>query len=392
MGRPWPRGALRSGALNLDFSAADERFRTEVREFLERKLPLSLSSKVLEDRPLEREDYLSWMRILHERGWSAPSWPTQFGGPGWSTLQQLIFDEECSGAGAPPILPFGVSMVAPVLMAFGSRSQQDYFLPRILSGEHWWCQGYSEPGAGSDLASLRTRAELRGDHYVVNGQKTWNTYGHLADWIFCLVRTNVQGRPQAGISFLLIDMKTPGISVRPIPLLDGSHEVNEIWFDNVEVPAANRVGTENEGWTYAKYLLTHERAGIAQLGQSKRELRSLKQLARRQELDGRPLAEDARFRERIAELEVDLLALEFTVLRMLQSGSHPGPESSVLKVRGSDLQQALSELKMQALGPEALAAIPAGLTARYFNLRKTSIYGGSNEIQRNIIAQRLLGL
>jgi alkylation response protein AidB-like acyl-CoA dehydrogenase len=378
--------------VNLEFSAADERFRSEVREFLERKLPVSLSSKVLEGRPLEREDSLSWTRILHERGWSAPSWPTEFGGPGWSTLQQLIFDEECSRAGAPPILPFGVSMVAPVLMAFGSRSQQDYFLPRILSGEHWWCQGYSEPGAGSDLASLRTRAELRGDHYVVNGQKTWNTYGHLADWIFCLVRTNAQVRPQAGISFLLIDMKTPGITVRPIPLLDGGHEVNEIWFDNVAVPAANRVGTENEGWTYAKYLLTHERAGIAQLGQSKRELRNLKQLARRQELDGRPLSEDARFRERIAELEVDLLALEFTVLRMLQSGAHPGPESSVLKVRGSDLQQALSELKMQALGPDALAAIPEGLTARYFNLRKTSIYGGSNEIQRNIIAQRLLGL
>jgi alkylation response protein AidB-like acyl-CoA dehydrogenase len=377
--------------LNLEFSAAETHFRSEVREFVRQKLPASLSRKVLEGQPLEREDYLSWMRILHERGWSGPSWPKEFGGPGWSTLQQLIFDEECLSGGAPPILPFGVNMVGPVLMAFGSREQQEYFLPRILSGEHWWCQGYSEPGAGSDLASLRTRGELRGERYVVNGQKTWNTFGHMADWIFCLVRTNDTVRPQAGISFLLIDMKTPGITVRPIPLLDGGHEVNEIWFDNVEVPVTNRVGAENEGWTYAKYLLTHERAGIAQLGQSKSELRALKQLAREQQLDGRPLIEDARFRERIAELEVDLLALEFTALRML-SGSHPGPESSVLKIRGSDLQQALSELKMQALGQEALAAVPAGITARYFNLRKTSIYGGSNEIQRNIIAQRLLGL
>jgi len=378
--------------VNLEFSAADEQFRLQVREFLAQQLSADLKRKVLEGRPLAREDYLSWMRILHGRGWSAPSWPTRFGGPGWSTLQQLIFDEECSLAGAPPILPFGVNMVGPVLMAFGSPTQQEYFLPRILSGEHSWCQGYSEPGAGSDLASLRTRAELKADQYLVNGQKTWNTYGHFADWIFCLVRTNPQVRPQAGISFLLIDMKSPGITVRPIPLIDGGHEVNEIWFDNVSVPAANRVGAENEGWTYAKYLLTHERTGIAQLGQSKRELRSLKQLAQRQPLEGRRLIDDRRFRDRIAELEVDLLALEFTLLRMLQSGSPPGPESSVLKIRGSDFQQALAELKMQALGPEALEAIPAGLTARYFNLRKTSIYGGSNEIQRNIIAQRLLGL
>jgi alkylation response protein AidB-like acyl-CoA dehydrogenase len=378
--------------VNLEFSAADEQFRLEVRELVAQRLSAELKKKVLEGQPLGREDYLSWVRILNERGWSAPSWPTRFGGPGWSTLQQLIFDEECSLAGAPPVLPFGVNMVGPVLMAFGSPAQQEYFLPRILSGEHWWCQGYSEPGSGSDLASLRTRAELRGDQYLVSGQKTWNTYGHFADWIFCLVRTNAQVRPQAGITFLLIDMKTPGITVRPIPLLDGGHEVNEIWFDNVSVPAANRVGTENEGWTYAKYLLAHERTGIAQLGQSKRELRSLKQLAQRQSLEGRKLIDDARFRERIAELEVDLLALEFTVLRLLQSGTNPGPESSVLKVRGSDFQQALSELRMLALGPDALEAVPAGLTARYFNLRKTSIYGGSNEIQRNIIAQRLLGL
>jgi alkylation response protein AidB-like acyl-CoA dehydrogenase len=303
-------------------------------------------------------------------------------------------------------------MVAPVLMAFGSREQQQFFLPRILSGEHWWCQGYSEPGSGSDLASLKTRAQRHGDQYIVNGQKTWNTLGHFADWIFCLVRTDAESKPQAGISFLLIDMKTPGITVRPIPLLDGEHEVNEVWFDNVEVPVANRVGDENKGWTYAKYLLAHERVNIAQLGQSKRELKKLKELAARERNGGKPLIQEARFRDRIAEVEIDLLALEFTVLRVLKedgSKSNPGPESSLLKVRGSEIQQALTELKMQALGHYALPWIPealdagwqgepqgaadwGALTGRYFNMRKTSIYSGSNEIQRNIIAQRILGL
>src|SRR5579872_95732 len=378
--------------MDLNFSADEERFRSEVRAFVAAELPASIRDKVLGHKRLEREDFLTWVRILNTRGWVAPGWPRRFGGQEWDPVRELILEEECALAGAPPVLPFGRRMVAPVIMAFGNPVQQQYFLPRILSGEHWWCQGYSEPGAGSDLASLRTRAELRGDHYVVSGQKTWNTYGHFADWIFCLARTHTQVKPQAGISFLLIDMKSPGITVRPIPLLDGGREVNEIWFDQVAVPVANRVGAENEGWTYAKYLLTHERAGIARLGPSKRELRNLKQLARRQQLGGRPLIEDARFRARIAELEVDLLALEFTALRLLQDGSPRGPESSVLKIRGSDFQQALSELEMQALGPGALEAIPAGLTARYFNLRKTSIYGGSNEIQRNIIAQRLLGL
>jgi len=299
-----------------------------------------------------------------------------------------------------------------VLMAFGSREQQQRFLPRILSGEQWWCQGYSEPGSGSDLASLRTRAERRGNAYVVNGQKTWNSYGHFADWIFCLVRTDLSARPQAGISFLLIDMKTPGIRVRPILLLDGEHEVNEIFFHDVQVPVDNLVGEENQGWTYAKYLLAHERVQIAQLGQSKRELRKLKHIAAQAYDAGRPLIENARFRDQIAELEIDLLALEFTVLRVLKedgSRSNPGPESSVLKIRGSELQQRLAELKMKALGHHALPCIPealqpgwqgepagaeewAALTGRYFNLRKASIYSGSNEIQRNIIAQRILGL
>jgi alkylation response protein AidB-like acyl-CoA dehydrogenase len=299
-----------------------------------------------------------------------------------------------------------------VLMAYGNAAQQGFFLPRILSGEDWWCQGYSEPGSGSDLASLKTQAVRKGEVYVVNGQKTWNTLGHLADWMFCLVRTSTEGRSQEGISFLLIDMKTPGISVRPIALIDGEHEVNEVWLDNVEVPVSNRVGDENKGWTYAKYLLTHERVNIARLGESKRELRALKELATRCRSSGRPLIEDARFRDRIAELEIDLLALEYTVLRVLSeeaAGRDPGPISSVLKIRGSEIQQTLTELQMQALGPRALPWIPDALEAgwqgdpdgahwwaacsgRYFNMRKTTIYSGSNEIQRNIISHRMLGL
>jgi alkylation response protein AidB-like acyl-CoA dehydrogenase len=286
--------------MNLDYSPQEQQFREQVRAFLLRSLPADLGAKVLGLKRLAREDILGWHRILHAAGWSAPSWPKEFGGPGWSAVEQHIFDEECSLAGAPPILPFGVKMVGPVIMQFGNRSQQEYFLPRILSGEHWWCQGYSEPGAGSDLAALQTRATRRGDSYIVNGQKTWNSLSHFADWIFCLVRTDPESRPQAGISFLLIDMRSPGITVRPIPLLDGEREVNEVWFDNVEVPAANLVGVENQGWTYAKYLLTHERVGIAQVGQARRELRRLKELATQQRDGEQRLLDDHRFRERLA--------------------------------------------------------------------------------------------
>jgi alkylation response protein AidB-like acyl-CoA dehydrogenase len=398
--------------LNLDFSAEETQFREEVRAFLRRNLPAQLSAKVLGLKRLTREDIIGWQRILHSAGWGGPSWPTEFAGTGWSSIEQHIFDEECSLAGAPPIISFGSRMVGPVIMAFGNRPQQEHFLPRILNGTDWWCQGYSEPGAGSDLASLTTRAERRGSMYVVNGQKTWNTLGHLADWIFCLVRTDSEARPQAGISFLLIDMRTPGITVRPIPLIDGEHEVNEIWFDNVEVPIANLIGEENKGWTYAKYLLTHERVNIAQVGQARRELKRLQQLAARQLEGGQRLLDNVRFRDRLAEVEIDLMALELTVMRVLSAEKKrrdPGPESSVLKIRGSEIQQALSELNMQALGHYALPWIPAALdahwhgspagaevwaplTGRYFNQRKTSIFSGSNEIQRNIIAQRILEL
>jgi alkylation response protein AidB-like acyl-CoA dehydrogenase len=351
-----------------------------------------------------------WHRILARRGWVAPGWPREYGGPGWTPVQRHIFEEECARAGTPPVLPFGVNMVAPVIMAFGSEEQKAHYLPRILSCEDWWCQGYSEPGAGSDLASLKTTAVRDGDHYIVNGQKTWTTLAQHADMIFCLVRTDPTVRKQEGISFLLIDMHAPGVTVRPIIMLDEDHEVNEVFFDNVRVPVANLVGQENRGWTYAKYLLGHERTGIAAVGRSKRELARLKELARREHKNGAPLLRDPLFAAKVADLEIELMALEMTVLRVLaQADRAPGPEASLLKVRGTEIQQRLSELMVEAAGPLALPFDPAYLEGEvehsvidddfaapllphYFNFRKTSIYGGSNEIQRNIISQMILGL
>ncbi len=376
------------------FAPEEAAFRTAVREFVRSKLPLELRHKVVAGEALGKADYLAWHRILHERGWIAPNWPRAFGGCEWSAVRQHIFEEECALAGAPGILPFGIRMVGPVIMKFGSAAQQQRFLPRILSGEDWWCQGYSEPGAGSDLASLRTRAERRGEHYLVNGQKTWTTLAQHADWIFCLVRTATEGRPQEGISFLLIDMQAKGVSVRPIIMLDGEHEINEVWFEDVEVPIANRVGEENKGWTYAKYLLGHERTGNASVGYCRRWLAELKALARRQPgNEGRPLAADTRFRDRIARLEIDLMALEVMNLRVLaleEQRHAPGPEASMLKIMGSELQQALTEETMRAAGHGAMRYPQAG-TGHYFNFRKASIYAGSNEIQRNIIARHILG-
>jgi alkylation response protein AidB-like acyl-CoA dehydrogenase len=399
--------------MDLNFSAEEERFRGEVRAFVAASLPGAIRDKVLGHKRLEREDFLTWVRILNTRGWVAPSWPMKFGGQEFDPARQLILEEECALAGAPPVLPFGPRMVAPVIMAFGNEAQQEYYLPRILRGEHWWCQGYSEPGSGSDLASLKTRAERRGDRYLVNGQKTWTTLAQHADWIFCLVRTSQEGRPQEGISFLLIDMKSPGVTVRPIEMLDGEHEINEVWLDNVEVPVTNRVGEENKGWTYAKFLLGHERVGNAALGVTKRALRELKAIAAAAPAGGgRPLIEVPRFRDRVAAVEIDLMALEVLVLRVIAMDRErhtPGPEASLLKLHGSQIQQTISELAMEALGPYAplhqplalsadwvgsLAGPPLalGITGRYFNYRKASIYAGSNEVQRNIIARHMLGL
>lgn len=402
---------IKNKIMDLHFTPAEQQFRSEVRDFLEANLPQDIRHKVHHGLPLASEDYVRWQRLLYERGWGGPAWPQAFGGCGWNPVQQYIFEEEAAMAGAPRTLPFGVKMVAPVLMAFGSPAQQQYFLPRILAAEDWWCQGYSEPNAGSDLASLKMRAERKGDEYVVNGQKTWTTLGQHANWIFCLVRTDPAAKPQRGISFLLIDMQSPGVSLRPIITMDGAHEVNEVWFDNVRVPAVNLVGEENKGWTCAKFLLGHERANIAGIGIAKRELARLKRIAAQELRDGQALIQNPLFALRIAQIEIDLMALEITNLRVL-SAEHearaPGPEASLLKIRGTEIQQAITELLVQAIGPYALQlrreamaagfAAPVagpleavGIAAGYLNMRKLSIYGGSNEIQKNIIAQNLIG-
>ncbi len=396
--------------MDLNYTSEDLAFRDTVRAFLDANLPADLQHKVRAHLRMSREDYVRWHKILAKQGWVAPGWPTEFGGPGWSAVQRHIWDDECARAGTPQVLPFGVNMVAPVIMAFGNDEQKAHFLPRILSCEDWWCQGYSEPGSGSDLASLKTTAERHGEHYIVNGQKTWTSFAHWGDWIFCLVRTNPDAKAQEGISFLLIDMKTPGITVRPIIMLDEDHEVNEVFFDNVKVPVANLIGQENRGWTYAKYLLGHERTGIAAVGRSKRELQFLKKLAGQQSKNGKPLTQDPLFAAKLATLEIELMALETTVMRVLaKADKAPGPEASVLKVRGTEIQQTLTELMVEAIGPKALAFDAdylegkidhsviddddaAPLASYYFNFRKTSIYGGSNEIQRNIITQMILGL
>jgi alkylation response protein AidB-like acyl-CoA dehydrogenase len=396
--------------MDLNYSGEDLAFRDQVRAFLDANLPPDLQAKVRSHLRMSKDDYVRWHKILAAQGWVAPGWPAEFGGPGWTPVQRHIFDEECARAGTPAILPFGVNMVAPVIMAFGNAEQKAHFLPRILSCDDWWCQGYSEPGAGSDLASLKTTAVRDGEHYIVNGQKTWTTLAQHADMIFCLVRTDSTVRKQEGISFLLIDMHTPGVTVRPILMLDEDHEVNEVFFDNVRVPVANLIGQENRGWTYAKYLLGHERTGIAAVGRSKRELAFLKRYAAAQNKNGKPLLEDPQFAAKVATLEIELMALEMTVLRVLaQEHKAPGPEASVLKVRGTEIQQTLTELMVEAAGPMALPFDPAylesdsahsaagdddaaPLAGYYFNFRKTSIYGGSNEIQRNIITQMILGL
>jgi alkylation response protein AidB-like acyl-CoA dehydrogenase len=394
--------------MDLTFSPEEEVFRAEVRSFIAENLPAQLKGRVRRDLAT-KEDYLVWHRILYRQGWIAPNWPVEYGGAGWSVTEQYIFSEECAAAETPPIIPFGLVMLAPVLYTFGNEAQKKHFLPRILSGEDWWCQGYSEPGAGSDLASLKMRAVRDGDHYIVNGQKTWTTLAQFADWIFCLVRTDPNLKPQEGISFLMIDMKSPGVTVKPIIVLDGVREVNEVFFDDVRVPVENRVGEENQGWTYAKFLLVNERSGIAGVARSKKAIERLREIARAEQVDGTPLIETDEFARKVAEVEIDLTALEFTELRALAAqarGRPPGPESSILKIKGTEIQQRITELVLEAVGyyayPDGRAfgdnEYPVGpenalgASGIYFNMRKASIYGGSNEIQRNIIAKAVLGL
>lgn len=398
--------------MNLEFTEEENAFRAEVRSFIENNYPKHIEGRGVQDE-LGPEDMMAWHKILGKKGWSTPAWPEQFGGTGWTPTQRYIWSEENARVNAIMPLPFGVAMVAPVIYTFGNEEQKAEHLPGIQSGDVWWCQGYSEPGAGSDLASLKTTAVRDGDDYIINGQKTWTTLAQHADWGFFLCRTDPDApKPQMGISFILVDMKTPGIEVRPIKLIDGGYEVNEVWLTDVWVPATNLIGEENKGWTYAKFLLAHERSGIAGVARSKRGVEQLKEIAASELLDGKPLIEDMGFARKISQLEIDLSALEITELRTLageQAGKGPGPESSLLKVKGTEIQQRLTELTLEAVGhygtpdfrsfpDDGSNDFPIGpdyahhAAPTYFNMRKTSIYGGSNEIQRNIITKMILGL
>ena len=376
--------------MDLNYSAEELAFRDEVRSWLQANLPRDLKEKAASYGHLSKGELLRWHKILAKKGWVAPAWPKEWGGTGWNLVQRYIFEEELGYAGSPPLIPFGLAMCAPVLLRFGTEAQKQRFLPRIYQGEDFWCQGYSEPGSGSDLASLKTKAVREKDFYVVNGQKIWTTLAHYADWIFCLVRTDPGvERPQEGISFLLIDLKTPGITVRPLILMDGAHEVNEVFFDDVKVPAENRVHEEGKGWTVAKYLLGYERMNTGRIGESKRQLAMLKEMSISR-------MHDLRYRDRLSRLEVELMALEITNLRFLdqmrRSGRPPGADVSMLKIKGTEIQQGITELMMQAADPAASDDFSVALRKRYLSMRKTTIYAGSNEIQRNIIAKMTLGL
>ncbi|NBF10775.1 acyl-CoA dehydrogenase family protein [Pseudomonas sp. Fl4BN1] len=395
--------------MDLNFTEQEEAFRDQVRHFLADQLPTHLRDKVANGEHLSKADMEQWHSILNARGWLANHWPVAFGGPGWSAVEKFIFELECGLANAPRIVPFGLNMLGPVLIKYGTAQQQDYWLPRILDGRHWWCQGYSEPGAGSDLAAVKTTAVREGDHYLVNGQKTWTTLGQHANMIFCLVRTNREAKPQEGISFLLIDMASPGVEVRPIITLEGAHEINEVFFTDVRVPVANLVGEEHQGWTCAKYLLTYERTNIAGVGLSMAALQRLKQLAAQRSRNGRPLLEDPEFAARLARVEIDLANMQTTNLRVIAAvagGGAPGAESSMLKICGTQIRQELTSLLRRAMGPAARVMLApdepetldlgpgfaSSATAQYFNNRKLSIFGGSNEIQKNIISKMILGL
>ncbi|QTD55102.1 acyl-CoA dehydrogenase family protein [Parasphingorhabdus cellanae] len=398
--------------MNLEFTAEENAFRDEVRSFIENNYPQNIERAAVQD-DMSPEDMTAWHKILGEKGWSVPAWPEQYGGTGWTPTQRYIWSEENARVNAVMPLPFGVAMVGPVIYTFGNEEQKAKHLPGIRSGDVWWCQGYSEPGAGSDLASLKTTAVRDGDDYILNGQKTWTTLAQHADWGFFLCRTDPDApKPQQGISFILVDMNTPGIEVRPIKLIDGGYEVNEVWLTDVRVPAENLIGEENKGWTYAKFLLAHERSGIAGVARSKRGVEQLKEIAQHEMLDGEPLLQDMGFATKVSQLEIDLAALEITELRTLageQAGKGPGPESSLLKVKGTEIQQRLTELTLEAVGyygtpdfrsfpADGSNDFPIGpdyahsAAPTYFNMRKTSIYGGSNEIQRNIITKMVLGL
>ncbi len=402
--------------MDLNLSPEEAAFRDEVRAFIKAELSPETQEKMILGREIGKHDFVEWQRKLDEKGWAVPHWPVEYGGKSWSPMQEYIFLDELQQAPAPSPLPFNVSMVGPVIAIFGSEDQKKKFLPDTASLKIWWCQGFSEPGAGSDLAGLKTTARREGDFYIINGQKTWTTLAQYADWIFVLARTNPQAeKKQQGISFILVDMKTPGVTVRPIQLIDGGREVNEVWFDEVKVPAENLVGQENRGWDYAKFLLGNERMGIARIGISKQRIRRIKELATLERYGDTRLLDQPWFREKLANVEIELKALEITQLRVVaearKRGKHgvPDPNSSILKIKGSELQQATTELMMDVVGPYVVPFAEsmddedrsneppigpdyaASAAPSYFNNRKVSIYGGSNEIQRNIIAKAILG-
>jgi pimeloyl-CoA dehydrogenase large subunit len=404
--------------MELELSADERRFRDEVRSFIAATLPPEVRAAIIAGRPLSKSQIVDWQRALNRKGWAVPHWPVEVGGTGWSAVEEFIFQEEMQQAPAPAPLAFNVDMVGPVIAQFGSPAQKQRFLPRAANLDDWWCQGFSEPGAGSDLASLRTTARLDGDHYIVNGHKIWTTLAQHADWIFCLVRTDAGSKKQLGISFLLIDMQSPGITLRPIITIGGEHEINEVLLADVRVPRENLVGEENKGWNYAKFLLGRERTGIARVGASKERMRRLRTLAAATQRNGAPVLDDPGFRERLLAVELELKALEITTLRILtaargRDGSKPDPASSILKIKGTEIQQATTELFMELGGPYVMPFEPwsrtpgevhesaeqnarpdwmAAVAPTYFNWRKVSIYGGSNEVQRNIIAKAVLGL
>jgi len=397
--------------MDLSFTAEENAFRDRMREFFTTEIPQSIRDQVQRGEHVSQEQMITAQRILNAHGLAVPHWPVAWGGHDWTPVQLYIYQDEMQQACVPPPLGFNTNMVGPVIAQFGSEAQKQQFLAPTANLDIWWCQGFSEPGAGSDLASLRTTAIRDGDHYVVNGQKTWTTLAQYADWIFCLVRTDTKVKKQEGISFLLIDMKTPGVSVRPIQTIDGGVEVNEVWFDEVRVPVENLVGEENKGWDYAKFLLGNERTGIARVGVSKARIRRIKQLAALERVGDRAMIDEPHFRERVAAVEIELKALEMTQLRVVaderkQERGKPNPASSILKLKGSEIQQATTELLMDVVGPYILPyddhepgsnEPPVGpdyaaeAAPTYFNWRKISIYGGSNEIQRNIVAKAILG-
>ena len=400
--------------MHVSFTSEENDFQKEVNSFFNEKYPADIKEKQNKSVPLEKEDFIRWQKTLYEQGWAAPNWPVEYGGTGWTPVQKYIFANENAKANAPAIVPFGLGMVGPVIYTYGNEAQKKKFLPGILASDVWWCQGYSEPGSGSDLASLKMKAERVGNEYVLNGTKTWTTLGHMADWIFCLVRTSSDvARRQEGISFILVDMATEGVSVKPIITIEGDREVNEVHFENVKVPAENLIGEEGKGWTYGKVLLQHERTSIAGVARSQYRLSRLKEKIRNSDNTQPSLTGDSDFLKKIGQLEIELKALEFTELRTLAAvsvGKAPGPESSLLKIRGTEIQQKLDELFMEAAGYFSLPYVPqqynlnsdpeehVGFGADsvsslvYFNNRKASIYGGSNEIQKNIIAKHVLGL